>query len=161
METHPLLVGNEVVVLIKSYPRSINDVARILEVPTSFGRKDEQRSSSPVRRTTSFGRKDEQTVRQRGESSVIGTTSSSCTIPVTAPSNDDMRNDHLVSQLINLTTAISSSVNASTALSKSTSNVEEATKQRLAEAQEIIKQKDKDIKKHFIGCLWQKQKLQC
>ena len=32
METHPLLVGKEVVVLIKSYPRSINDVARILEV---------------------------------------------------------------------------------------------------------------------------------
>jgi hypothetical protein len=32
VETHPLLVGKEVVVLIKSYPRSINDVARILEV---------------------------------------------------------------------------------------------------------------------------------
>ena len=32
MEIHPLLVGKEVVVLIKTYPRSINDVARILEV---------------------------------------------------------------------------------------------------------------------------------
>jgi hypothetical protein len=54
-----------------------------------------------------------------------------------------------VSQLINLTTAISSSVNASTALSKSTSNVEEATIQRLAEAQEIIKQKDKEHQETF------------
>ena len=135
--------------LSEKYQRRSENTRSPVHRTTSFGRRDEQRSSSPVRRTTSFGRKDEQTVRQRSESSVIGTTSSSCIIPVTAPSNDDTRNDHIVSQLINLTTAISSSVNASTALSKSTSNVEEATKQRLAEAQEIIKQKDKEHQETF------------
>jgi hypothetical protein len=48
VETHPLLVGNEVVVLIKSYPRSINDVARILEVRSTVPLHSVEKMNSVV-----------------------------------------------------------------------------------------------------------------
>ena len=48
METHPLLVGKEVVVLIKSDPRSINDVARILEVRSTVPLHSVEKMNSVV-----------------------------------------------------------------------------------------------------------------
>ena len=127
------------------YPRhSEYNRSPVHRTTSAFGRKDEH-PSSPVRRTTSLGRKDEQPItrqQHRDESSIINltTNSSSTILPVTVPStNDNSQNERLVSQLISLTTALTS---ANASIIQTTTKVGEETKHRLVEAEELIKQKE-------------------